>query len=983
MPYRLLLFLLFFSQSLAAQQFNFTNIGTDKGLPSSEVYYVLQDSRGYIWCATNNGVSRYNGKEFITYTMAQGLTDNTVFRMCEDHKGRIWFGPQNNELCYWYHDSIFQVSAGKKFADILPTTGSVISDMYADSSDNIWVNTSPDGIFVLKSKNLYTEIESIKPDCNCHVALKAIEGKKVMSAWQWFEERNKTIAPKDLVIGYSKQNRLNFAQFKNVLPFANGVKGSATYLSDGRLLYVYDKHLYLIFPDGKTEIKQFENSITCIKEDGNKGLWIGFVNAGVLHYSNGDINSFPEHILDHYSISNIWQDHEGSIWLSSLEHGIFFIPSLSISVYPDIPALEDRIISLAVFNDKVIASTYGTKIVEADEFRKIVPSNNLEKAKGSSTSNRLYSLRIIDDKVYACFGEGFLIMDKFLNNPQKLFYKGTISSPKDVVRSDDHKVWEIWGAGIRQVRGDTTYNVPFRLTCAIAEKGSALYLGGKKGLYLFDKEKFTSLASINPLLKNQIIEMKKDSKGNLWIATIGAGVLILKDDKVIQLTKKNGLISDICSAIEKDEYENIWVGTPQGLSCIMKTGDAVSNWKIKNITKNNGLNSNEITKLCAYQNNLWVGTMSGISAVNISQITKLINPSAVYIQSIKINNTTTDTNQRSLTYDQNNFKFILEGLTYTNNPGCHYRYRLIGHDSCWQETTTDEIGFNNLSPGNYTFQAAVANTDGIWSKLPVSYNFMIDKPFWLRWWFILIEIGLLGFAIYLFIRFRERIITKREEEKSRISKLLAEYQMKALQAQMNPHFIFNAMNSIQSFILQNDSGQAYDYLTKFSKLVRFVLISTKENEMTLKQEIEILILYIELEQLRFENAFDFNLHIDQKIDTELVMIPTLLIQPYVENAIWHGLMPLKERKGILDISISVENEMLKIKITDNGLGRERSQLIRKKLSHKSMGMDINKKRVELFGEGNKEAHIVITDLYNGAEPNGTSVEITLPLIETY
>lgn len=983
MPYRLLLFLLFFSRSLIAQQFNFTNIGTDKGLPSSEVYYVLQDSRGYIWCATNNGVSRYDGKEFITYTTAQGLTDNTVFRMCEDHKGRIWFAPQNNELCYWYQDSIYVVPVAKTLPKKLLSAHCLILDVYADSADNIWINTTTDGLFISESKTFYTSVQKVKTDVNCHVAIKIIDGKKVINAWQRFSEKVPEHPSKDLIISYSNSHGLHYAQFKDALPYVHALRGTAIYTTDGRFLYACENHLFSISPEGKTEIKQFDNPITTLYLDANNGLWIGVIKEGILYYKNRDLNSTPLHFLQHYSISNICEDHEGGVWLSSLEHGVFYTPSLSIMIYPDMKILDDHIISLTPFNDKIIVSTYGAKIVEADTNQRIVSFDKLEKIADTASSNKLYSLRVIDDKVYACFGNGLLTIDKFLNDPIKALSKGIPRTPKDVVQSEDHSVWEISGGIICKATDDTSYVTPFRLTSAIAEKKSALYLGGKKGLYLFDKGKFSSLATINPLLKNQIIEMKKDRKDNLWIATIGAGVLILKDNKIIQLTKKNGLISDICSAIEIDKYGNTWVGTPQGLSCIRQTKDILNKYDIKNITKKNGLNSNEITKLCAYENILWVGTMSGISSMNINEIMLPITASATYIHSIKINNTFADTNQHSLTYDQNNFKFILEGLTYTGNPDCRYRYRLIGHDSSWQETTTDEIGFNNLSPGNYTFQAAVANTDGIWSKLPVSYNFTIDKPFWLRWWFILIEIGLAGFAIYLFIRFRERIITKREEEKSRINKLLAEYQMKALQAQMNPHFIFNAMNSIQSFILQNDSSQAYDYLTKFSKLVRFVLISTKENEMTLKQEIEILNLYVELEQLRFENAFEFNLQIDKEIDTELVMIPTLLIQPYVENAVWHGLMPLKDRKGILDIVIRTENEMLKIKITDNGLGRERSQLIRKKLSHKSMGMDISQKRVELFGEGNKEAHIIITDLYNGTEPNGTSVEITLPLIETY
>lgn len=248
------------------------------------------------------------------------------------------------------------------------------------------------------------------------------------------------------------------------------------------------------------------------------------------------------------------------------------------------------------------------------------------------------------------------------------------------------------------------------------------------------------------------------------------------------------------------------------------------------------------------------------------------------------------------------------------------------------------------------------------------------------------EIILLAVIVYLIILWRTNIIQKKENEKLRINKLLAEYQMKALTAQMNPHFIFNAINSIQNFIIQNHSTLAYDYLIKFSKLIRLVLNNSKDNEISLKQELDTLGLYIELEQLRFENSFTYDLYVEPQIEQEVLMIPALLLQPYIENAIWHGLMPLKTRLGIISLCVVEQDNCLKITITDNGVGRTASDQIQKKIvnkTHQSIGMELTGKRIELFGLDSKFSLKIIDNYNEQHEPTGTTVEIILPMIELY
>jgi competence protein ComGC len=525
-------------------------------------------------------------------------------------------------------------------------------------------------------------------------------------------------------------------------------------------------------------------------------------------------------------------------------------------------------------------------------------------------------------------------------------------------------------------------NATFKSSCALF-KDNELLIGGKKGLYLFENGKYISLGYIDPLLKRSIVDMKTNYTGGLWLATMNDGVLYLKDKHILHFTKLEGLISNICTSLAIDDQNNVWVGTTDGISQLKHINET-DGWKIKNFTKKNGFNSNEITKLFTRKDTLWVGTTSGLSHAVISEITASQPLCSVYIDSIKVNNKYINTDKKSFAYDENNFKFETAALTFVDQGNHLFRYRLIGLDTSWVETHAHELSFNRLPNGDFQLEVQAANPDRAWSHSAI-YKFTIHKPFWFTWWFILIGVLLVLIIIYLIIIFTVKHITTKEKEKARINKLLAEYQLKALTSQMNPHFIFNAINSIQNFILLNDGDIAYNYLEKFSRLIRMVLNNSEKKEVTLQNELDAMELYIELEQLRFDNSFDYVCEIDTSIDANEIVIPPLIIQPYIENAIWHGLMPL-DRKGRISLLITKQEDKLKIVLMDNGIGRKASNKITKKIkseSHQSMGTNLTSARIKLFGDDITNS-IQIIDTFNDLdEATGTTVEILLPFIEKY
>ncbi|HWY34610.1 MAG TPA: histidine kinase, partial [Nitrosopumilaceae archaeon] len=371
----------------------------------------------------------------------------------------------------------------------------------------------------------------------------------------------------------------------------------------------------------------------------------------------------------------------------------------------------------------------------------------------------------------------------------------------------------------------------------------------------------------------------------------------------------------------------------------------------------------------------------GLCVMDIGNIRSDTFVPPIYLKEV-INNKLAGLQKSLYASDENNFVFRVEGLSFRDTGGLRYKYRLCGFDSTWSESASGEIGFNNLTSGQYVFEVFAVNADDVRSKIPIVYTFVIDTPFWKEVWFIIIVLVVFSGIIFSVIRWRIRIIRKEEEKKTAFNKTLSQYQMKALQAQMNPHFIFNAVNSIQNYILEKNTQLAYDYLAKFARLIRLVLNNAKEDSITLEQEVEMLGTYIELEQMRFENKFEFELIIPDEVDTFEVCLPPMLIQPYVENGIWHGLMPLKkDRKGKLRIEIQLAEKQLKISVEDNGIGRAASMNMRKMGKNKSLGMEITQERIDILNSlpEHTGAKVDIIDLECEGKAFGTRVEITLIL----
>jgi hypothetical protein len=429
----------------------------------------------------------------------------------------------------------------------------------------------------------------------------------------------------------------------------------------------------------------------------------------------------------------------------------------------------------------------------------------------------------------------------------------------------------------------------------------------------------------------------------------------------------------------------LYVGTNSGISQVTFTDLKNLNYRVKQITVNDGLVGNEINKMLLDNGKLWVATNKGLSVFNPDKLPPDTFQSPVYINGINIADadTTIEESTYKLSPTQNRIKIEFTGIIIKADGKVHYRYRLIGLDSTWNYTYAREANFNSLQPGNYEFQLQVQNKSRTWSTKMATASFFIATPLWNQMWFRIGAIVLLLAAGYTYYWVRLASITKAEAAKTELNRKIANLELKALRAQMNPHFTFNVMNSIQHFISNNDSDSALRYMSKFAKLIRTILSQSELSLVPLSDKLTSLKLYIELERLRFDEKFDFDLQIEEGVNTDAIKVPTMIVQPYIENAIKHGIMH-KEGKGKLTLSLFKLNGNIVWTVEDNGVGRKKSREInqRKNPGHVSIGMKNIAERMEtlkaIYGFSVQRE---IVDLYNpNGEPIGTKVTITLPIL---
>jgi ligand-binding sensor domain-containing protein/two-component sensor histidine kinase len=962
---------LLISCSISAQDYSYKHYGVEDGLPSSEVYSAFQDSKGYMWFATDAGVSRFNGYEFENFDASDGLTDNTVFLITEDHKGRIWFGTFNLKLCYYENDSIYPYKYNDEIAK-KKIAKRAIHSFGVGRDESVWLSFYANGIFKIDKEGKLNQMIEIPEGIDWVnkefiVANKSIKGSLSNKRYNNKRGMGKNFSYTQLC------NYKGFEDYINHVKYFDNTYNLKSEIIDSSLLLFHGRTVTLINRKGKAQnIKtslDFTRGIFSLMADENF-IWIcqktGVSKCIIKHNSL----SVTNHFLESEPVSRVYKDRENGYWFMTLNNGIYYLSNENISVVKkgDVSALEiDQLTGVlyTAIDKNVIKKQIGDINEEL-----IVENVDVEKLKYNNYSNSL---------LIGTTGEEA----SRLNNQYKysLIGKHRRYTAKAFL-VDSNLIYRVSNAGLGVIKNDqeifnSNLNGDLAIWCtSILKNKDKLWIGTNEGIRIYQDKTITAPFKGNKYLSSSITSMERLNANVFLIGTKSYGVLVIKNDSIINIINKEvGLSGDLIRTIHVDNQQEIWVGTNTGLSRIKYKEE--NNFIIYNLTPKHGLISGEITDICSYKNTIYVGTPKGLVEFDKTKINANTAPPPIYITEFNVNTRKREIKENeNLSYRENLISIHFEGLNYRSLGEVEYQYRMLGVDTNWTSTVSRSVQYPTLGYGNYTFEVKAKNEDGYWSN-STTLSFVISPPFWLTWWFILIEIVFGLFFIASFFIVREKQIKKKE----RVERKMIELELKALRSQMNPHFIFNTLNSIQNYIALNDFKSSNKYITQFARLIRTVLNLSEKNMITIQEEIDVLKMYMDLERMRFDQQFDYEIKISEEIDSDYDKIPSMLLQPYVENAIWHGLMNKKE-KGRIKIEIKLKENYLCCSIEDNGIGRKKAAEIsaNRKIAHKSVGMSITKERLDLMSSA--EVNVNIIDIINSTgEEIGTKVIVKIPYKE--
>ena len=956
-----LLIFLFNSFFTHAQDEIYRNYTVEDGLPSSEVYYSFQDSKGYMWFATDAGVSRFNGYEFENFTTKNGLTDNTVFKITEDSRGRIWFAPFNGRICYYANDTIIEPPFIKK-----NSLGSLnyLESFYVDSLDNVWVGSLYSGILCISKEGKRQQMISLPKDQALRTKVIKVENKMIVGSLLSAKGKQALYSSNLTSIFFFKETLIRELYGATVDLYKISAENNFVSYLRGSNLCVIDKNGHKT----KRYIPLLDDNKGIYLNSKGSVLYLGVENKGVYRYiyKEGKLILLDEK-LQETSISSVFIDNTKGVWYTTLSNGVYYLPLKAIS--------KNLFSSQQVYNmavDKQNKKLY-VSLRNGDLFEVTDSIQKIEKLK-----NNLFSIHFSNEEGALYWGsveDSVLVKYKDGRHYKPSLLKDQTSFKSMLVK--EGIIYYVNNTGLCVI-SDTSFFSSYRSSgitlwsTSLAFHNGYLWIGTNKGLRVFNGSKIKTPILPKNYLNLSITSMLALNDSILVTGSKEKGLMFLEKGRLkAVIDYEKGLISNTVKCVHVDQKGVLWCGTNKGLTRITRRKDE---FVCYSITNKNGLVSEEIRSITSIGDSLFVGTAKGALVILSSELESNKIAPRLFFKKFSANSIEKSRKElKLLEYNENNISIEYLGINYKSQGEVNYKYRLIGEgtDTNWLSTYSRSVQYTLLPPSGYIFEIKAKNEDGVWNK-PLEVPFTIFPPYWKTWWFI--SFIVVSFTLLLF--WTVYSFFKRRENKIRVEKKLVELELKALRSQMNPHFIFNILNSIQHFMLQNNFKETNHYLTQFAKLIRTVLNLSEKNIITIGEEVEMLKLYMNLEKMRFENGFDYEIILGEDVDEDYDEIPSMLIQPYIENAIWHGLMN-KNSKGKIVIKIDIIDGYLFCAVSDNGIGRDKAKEVKlnRKMKHKSVGMRITKDRLDLLNSETDVNVEIIDKVDEFNNPLGTKVNI--------
>lgn len=1010
---------------LVNSQIHCINYTIDNGLPEESINCATEDKNGYMWFGGQSGIYRFDGIEFVNFgEKGSGNRPRNirVLSLEVDAMNNIWAGSfgqgifkYNSSRNHWTNYALILQENGE---EKLQEVNSILV-----SSNEIWFNAKNIGLGKIELasdtilnfsfdhlpnisswKNLSLDMKFSPQDSN-QIYL-AAQGNIIS-----FNINNKSFSNLGL-IETTKIFGTDFpyAPSSTVITkagriFASGWIGGVVEFDPKENKYISRN------PKGWKAENIWRAKI--FKSD-SKYLWVTFRIKGIGKYDFEknewtiyEAEAFNRSGLLKGEYNSIYESKNKEIWVMTSKGISHVVPSFQSFKYYEGEKKNANYFTGVVYHkaSNQFITSYSGNYAPIKTF----DSNfNLQDSFFTSRNNwsSVHNLMSYEDTVF-CVSDRILEFNYSASKFESISIPGFsdyVGNHNFIVESD-HWLWvmlgnhqlvhfnteskEVKAFEIPQYQGIGKEKVIYGNIELI---NNEIWIPANSELVIFDirserfshynlkGQKFTKLKSneIGQTTGNAIQQVIPKLKGKCWVTTNTKGIFLVEsnsEDKELTV-KKNINFEQIPALVDLIEMidgidEDYWIATNSGLVHLEKN---LNTFRVYG--QREGLIDPTLSQgLTRINDHLFVGITKGFAKIDLNTLLKDESQINLFIDIAKVDTfNLLNGNSRKYTFKQNNFYCKVSAPYFSNPRRLTYSHRLIGLSNDWQETNAEEKQFRyeELPPGSYEFEVKAKVGSEAWSRVE-RINFDISPPWWNTWWFRVLAILALLSSLFTIYRIRLRAKMRQVD----IEKKMAQLVNQSLRAQMNPHFVFNALNSIKSLILLDRKDEGINYLTQFSRMVREILAISKETFISLERELELLDLYLEMESLRFTEKFNYKFQIDSMLNTREEKIPPLLLQPYVENAIWHGLLH-KEGPANLLISVDKQEKFIEIIIEDNGVGRalaSRSKSAFSKYKTESRGTAINKDRINLLGLG---AEVNIIDLKDQERAIGTRVIIKIP-----
>jgi ligand-binding sensor domain-containing protein len=1020
-------FILCYSQCYAQSfpNLKFSHLTEKDGLTNNTVRSVTQDAEGFMWFGTDNGLNRFDGyriKQFYHKPAdTNSLVNNQVMQIAPDKKNNVWVSTAEGLSLFSRQENYF-INFRHKDGD----ASSLISDhnngLLVDDENNVWA-TVHGGLcrFSEQQQFKYITLNTKHSSSKSQVQIFGLYADIQKQYWAYAENNlfklndNKIAVdtfstPSGFITSFYEDSKGNYwaATFQNGLYKFNKITGNFTSVSS-------ITSTITIF------------SITEWKDKNNFSWIVLGADNGLILYNPVTQKSFEytHDALNNTSVSGnavykVFIDEQNILWVATNKGVSYIEPSKQIIETWSIPSVqknnysEDRGYMYSFFEDDnsyLMTNWSQPGLCEFDTSGTLIKTIPSLYPQGNDTlrNRTTQAFCIIKDKQKNYWYSTDAGLVEF-NGQQKSYHlyqppdKNVFTGFRNIAQLND----SIWYIRTRNngPNGIYVFNVNQKkfiahyyyvegcknclpqnlLALIITKKGEIFTSPRYNRLYRYDKNADVfvpeNINNLNVNISNTFECLAEDETGNIWIGTAN-GLLEYNpiSKKIISDYTANKIIGGVeIIAICLDEDNNIWMNTENGLYCLLRDKKNIFNFNTGDGLPNNSLQGFLVKgkngyMYCGAENYVVKFNPKKLLQNNSFNINTFFSEAEAENKNLLFNISGNNEKKITLKPGENVFSVDFAVLNFDNAESNRYFYKLDGAINEWKENDNGHLTFYNLSPGNYTLHVQGANKYS--KRFTGEDELMIEvQPHWWQTlWFKLLAIIIVAILAAMLIRRRFQQIRKAAELKQKI----AETEMIALRAQMNPHFIFNCLNSIDNLIQTNEKEKATTYLSKFAKLIRAILENSKHNTVPCWKDLETLKLYLELEELRWGKKISYTLNIAPEILQGDYKVPPMIIQPYVENAIHHGLLNKEKGSRHLLVEVKAEKNHINYLIEDNGIGRKKAmeyKLLNKSM-HQSMGLDITKERVNLFNQNNNGS-ITITDLYNEyKEASGTRVTVSL------